>query len=55
MVRYANWLGAFALATAVTTGQLAPGFKLPDQNGKALTLAGARGHKVVLVFYRGYW
>ena len=33
----------------------APDFKLPDQNGKAVTLSAARGAKVVLVFYRGYW
>jgi len=54
MVRYANWLGV-AFATALSVGQLAPDFKLPDQNGKPVTLSAARGHKVVLVFYRGYW
>ena len=36
-------------------GEVAPEFKLVDQNSRATTLSGARGHKVVLVFYRGYW
>lgn len=36
-------------------GAVAPDFKLVDQNGKAETLSAARGKKVVLVFYRGYW
>jgi cytochrome oxidase Cu insertion factor (SCO1/SenC/PrrC family) len=36
-------------------GQPAPDFTLVDQNGKAVSLSAARGHKVVLVFYRGYW
>ena len=36
-------------------GQVAPGFRLVDQNGKAVTLSAVRGGKVVLVFYRGYW
>ena len=55
MVRYANWLGAFAFASALAVGQLAPDFKLPDQHGKAVELSAERGHKVVLIFYRGYW
>jgi peroxiredoxin Q/BCP len=32
-------------------GQVAPEFSLPDQNGKALSLAGYSGHWVVLYFY----
>ncbi len=43
----------FALALAL--GAHAPDFKLLDQNRKPVTLAAARGHKAVLVFYRGYW
>ncbi len=48
------WI-ALALAAVLTAGQQAPGFTLPDQNGKTISLSAARGHKVVLVFYRGYW
>jgi peroxiredoxin len=50
--------GSFLVALlfgALTAGQIAPGFTLPDQNGKTIRLAADRGHKVVLVFYRGYW
>jgi cytochrome oxidase Cu insertion factor (SCO1/SenC/PrrC family) len=36
-------------------GQQAPDFTAVDQNGKTVHLSDARGHKVVLVFYRGYW
>jgi peroxiredoxin Q/BCP len=32
-------------------GASAPGFSLPDQDGKLVTLASLRGHNVVLVFY----
>ena len=49
---------AFAAPNAMRpprTGEVAPDFKLADQNGKPVTLSGARGEKVVLVFYRGYW
>jgi peroxiredoxin Q/BCP len=46
---------AFALAVALAVGQAAPDFKLLDQNGTPISLSAARGHKVVLVFYRGYW
>lgn len=38
-----------------SVGEVAPDFKLADQNGKAVSLSAARGGKVVLVFYRGYW
>lgn len=43
------------LAVALALGMLAPDFKLLDQNRKPVTLSAARGHKAVLVFYRGYW
>jgi len=46
---------ALALAVALVVGQEAPDFKLLDQNGRTVDLSAARGHKVVLVFYRGYW
>jgi len=46
---------ALALAVALAVGRPAPDFTLADQNGKAVKLSAARGHKVVLVFYRGYW
>jgi AhpC/TSA family protein len=36
-------------------GQPAPGFTLRDQTGARVSLSAARGQKVVLVFYRGYW
>ncbi len=48
-------LAALMLAAAVQLGQPAPDFTLPDQNGAPISLSSARGHKVVLVFYRGYW
>jgi cytochrome oxidase Cu insertion factor (SCO1/SenC/PrrC family) len=49
---------AFAASKAMRSplaGQIAPDFKLADQNGRAVTLSAARGQKVVIVFYRGYW
>ena len=36
-------------------GDEAPDFTLTDQSGKTVRLSAARGEKVVLVFYRGYW
>jgi hypothetical protein len=33
----------------------APRFTLTDQNGSEVRLSDLRGHKVVLVFYRGFW
>jgi len=44
-----------ALLLAAALSAAAPDFKLADQNGKAVRLSAARGAKVVLVFYRGYW
>ena len=46
---------AAARNQAPRVGDVAPEFKLVDQSNRATTLSAARGHKVVLVFYRGYW
>jgi peroxiredoxin Q/BCP len=43
------------VAAVLVAGQLAPDFTLPDQSGKSVTLSAARGQRVVLVFYRGFW
>jgi hypothetical protein len=41
---------------AVSVGQPAPDFTLPDSAGRSVRLADYRGKKpVVLIFYRGYW
>ena len=42
---------------APRAGVQAPGFTLPDANGKPVSLSGmlAGNRAVVLVFYRGYW
>lgn len=48
-------LAAPVAARPPKVGELAPDFKLADQKGRAVTLSAARGEKVVLVFYRGYW
>jgi len=37
--------------TGLVTGQLAPDFSLPDQDGKIFSLSAHRGKKVVLYFY----
>jgi peroxiredoxin len=58
-----NIIAGLTLAAALTVsaaeppkvGQRAPDFTLVDQNGKRVSLSAARAHKVVLVFYRGYW
>jgi thioredoxin-dependent peroxiredoxin len=36
---------------ALATGDLAPDFTLPDQNGNPVSLSGLRGRTVVLYFY----
>lgn len=41
--------------TAEATRQPAPDFTLADAQGNPFTLSSAKGHKVVLYFYRGYW
>jgi peroxiredoxin len=49
-------LALFApLLLSLAVGQRAPDFTLHDANGKAVKLSADAGHKVVLVFYRGYW
>ena len=41
---------------SVKTGDVAPDFTLPDQDGRSHNLSAERGRRpVVLVFYRGYW
>jgi len=44
-----------AAAAPLRVGEIAPDFRLLDQNSRVVRLSAARGHKVVLVFYRGYW
>ena len=46
---------AISFVAALSVGGRAPDFALPDQNKKIVRLADARGHKAVVVFYRGYW
>jgi cytochrome oxidase Cu insertion factor (SCO1/SenC/PrrC family) len=36
-------------------GQVAPDFTLPDQDGAPVRLSSFRGHRVLLMFYRGAW
>jgi cytochrome oxidase Cu insertion factor (SCO1/SenC/PrrC family) len=50
---FANRVPKPAIASAA--GKPAPDFVLPDQSGKDFSLASQRGHKVLLMFYRGYW
>lgn len=51
----AVFMAVAAAAATPEIGQLAPDFTLTDQNGKPVSLSAARGSKVALVFYRGYW
>jgi peroxiredoxin len=44
-----------AAAAPPRVGDVAPDFRLFDQNDHLVRLSAERGHKVVLVFYRGYW
>jgi peroxiredoxin len=48
-------ISSLLLTIALILDAQAPDFKLPDQNSKPVALAAARGHKAVIVFYRGYW
>lgn len=41
--------------TAFVEGEIAPDFTLQDENGQPFHLASARGSRVILIFYRGYW
>jgi len=40
---------------ASAAGQPAPDFTLADQSGQLFHLADQRGHRALLIFYRGYW
>lgn len=50
---YANRIPKPTIAEA--TGKPIPNFTLRDQDGKDFSIASQRGHKVLLMFYRGYW
>jgi cytochrome oxidase Cu insertion factor (SCO1/SenC/PrrC family) len=39
----------------VKAGDMAPDFRLQDENGKIHQLSRYRGKNVVLVIYRGHW
>jgi cytochrome oxidase Cu insertion factor (SCO1/SenC/PrrC family) len=39
----------------ILPGEMAPDFRLQDQDGKVHQLSQYRGKNVVLVMYRGYW
>jgi thioredoxin-dependent peroxiredoxin len=39
----------------ILPGEMAPDFRLQDQDGKIHQLSQYRGKNVVLVMYRGYW
>jgi hypothetical protein len=39
----------------VMPGDMAPDFRLQDENGKVHQLSQYRGKNVVLVMYRGFW
>ena len=39
----------------ILPGDMAPDFRLQDQDGKVHQLSQYRGKNVVLVMYRGYW
>jgi hypothetical protein len=50
---FANRVPKPTIASAV--GKPAPNFVLRDQDGKDFALASQQGHKVLLMFFRGYW
>jgi thioredoxin-dependent peroxiredoxin len=39
----------------ILPGEMAPDFRLQDQDGKIHQLSQYRGKNVVLIMYRGYW
>lgn len=43
------------LPLKVKVGEKAPGFALPDADGKTVKLTDFAGRKVLIDFYRGYW
>jgi cytochrome oxidase Cu insertion factor (SCO1/SenC/PrrC family) len=63
VVVFALFVGGFLLykmklpkpQTVSATGQIAPDFSLIDQSSHPFRLADQRGHRVLLIFYRGYW
>jgi AhpC/TSA family len=51
-------VGSYQLPVApkeLAVGMTAPDFVLPDAKGNSFALASTRGHRVLLVFYRGAW
>jgi len=40
---------------ASAAGAPAPDFTLSDQSGQPYHLADQKGHRVLVIFYRGYW
>jgi len=44
-----------ASAAPLRVGDTAPDFRLMNPHDRIVRLSAARGHKVVLVFYRGFW
>lgn len=51
-------VGSYELPSApkeLAIGTIAPDFVLPDAKGGSFSLASTRGHRVLLVFYRGAW
>ena len=51
-------VGSYQLPSApkeLAVGISAPDFVLPDAKGGSFALASTRGHRVLLVFYRGAW
>lgn len=40
---------------ASATGTPAPDFTLSDENAQPYHLADQKGHRVLVIFYRGYW
>src|SRR3954447_10765082 len=46
--------GPLVTPTKATIGDVAPDFRLPDVNGKAVTLSSLRGRVVVLTFFASW-
>jgi peroxiredoxin len=44
----------FVDSSTVSVGSIAPDFSLPDDSGQLRSLTDFRGHRVVLVFLRGF-
>ena len=40
---------------ASAEGAAAPDFTLSDQSGQPYKLSDQKGHRVLVIFYRGYW